>query len=141
MILYLLAEIAGQQVAFDASQVAAVADLGPVTAVPFAPAHVIGLAAIRSQIVTVVDAAIALGTPSTTSSNRAILIGRDTHRYAIRVDRVIDVVALAPAEPIGTTPLGASWRTVALGRLLTDTGFALLIDADALINPQVTIAA
>ncbi|NWP61371.1 chemotaxis protein CheW, partial [Escherichia coli] len=51
--LYLIAQIAGRAVAIDSEQVESVVDIGEVTAVPRASAHVRGLAALRSRVVTV----------------------------------------------------------------------------------------
>ncbi len=140
MSLHLLVEIAGQRVAFAATAIEAVADLGDVVPIPFAPAHVAGLAAIRSQLVTVVDASVAVGAGPGTNAARAVLINHEGHRFAIGVDRVIDVVDDATCDPLETVPLSPEWRAVATGRLTTLNGFALLLDPARLINPPVTLA-
>lgn len=137
--LSVLAVVAGQCIAIDASLIEAVVDLTNVVCVPLAPPHVIGLAAIRSQVVTVVDPAIALGFAPQPATGRALLVKIDGHRYAIRVETVADVVPL-PGETRATLLTG-SWATVASGRVDLEPGFALRVDPALLIAPRVSVAA
>ena len=54
--LFLIAHIAGRGVAIDSAQVESVVDIGAVTPTPRAAPHIRGLAALRSRVVTVIDA-------------------------------------------------------------------------------------
>lgn len=139
--LVLVARVAGQRVAFDAALIESVIDLGKVVPVPLARRHVSGLAATRSRVLTVIDAAAAIGLPSVSDGNRAIVILCDGHRYAVRVDTVDDVAApigeLAPFE----TSTGQAWREVATGMVDTEFGFALLIDPARLVAGPLAAAA
>ena len=140
--LVLIARIDGQMVAFDAAEIEAVVDLGTVVPVPFAPPQVSGLAAIRSQIVTVIDAARALSLPPQTPSGRALVALIDGHRYAIRVDAVDDVVAMPVADLRDDAPMAPSWAAASLGRIEINGGFAVRLDLLRLILPQnATLAA
>ncbi|WP_204313488.1 chemotaxis protein CheW, partial [Klebsiella michiganensis] len=71
--LYLIAQIAGRAVAIDSERVESVVDIGEVTAVPRASAHVRGLAALRSRVVTVVDTQSALGMAGGSPARRAVI--------------------------------------------------------------------
>lgn len=140
--LILIAQIDGQRIAFDAAEIEAVVDLDAVVPVPFAPPHIIGLAAIRSQIVTVVDGGIALGLSAQTPSGRAIVAVVDGHRYAIRVDAVDDVVPMPTTGPSCDAPMSAVWTAASIGRIELEQGFAVQLDLARLVLPQtVAIAA
>ena len=132
-VLSVVADIAGQTIAVDASAVEAVVDLVHVVPIPLAPAHIAGLSAIRSQVVTVVDPAVALGFAAQTPQGRALLFSVDGHRYAVRVASVSDVVAL-PAETVPMLMTDA-WSALASGRVALDDDFALRIDPARLVAP------
>lgn len=135
--LVLLARIAGQRVAFDATAIEAVVDIVDVLPVPFAPERVLGLSAIRSQVVTVIDCAVAVGGRSS-ARGRALIAAIDGHRYALRVDAVEDVVSTGSATPFDksttTDLMNASWRSIATGRFELADGFAVSVDPALLVG-------
>jgi purine-binding chemotaxis protein CheW len=53
--LYLIVGIAGEKVAFRASDVQSVVEIDRITPAPRAPAYIAGLAALRSRALTVID--------------------------------------------------------------------------------------
>ena len=59
--LYLIGMIAGRRVAIDAALVDSVIEVADVQPVPGAAEGILGLAALRSRVLTVVDCAVALG--------------------------------------------------------------------------------
>lgn len=139
--LVLVATIAGEQIAVDAAHIEAVVDLWQVVRVPLAQEHIIGIAAVRSRVLTVVDAAAAVGLRATATGNRAIIIDTGGHRYALRVDTIAEVVA-----PIGDIidfegTIGAHWTGVAQGAVDTIHGFAVLVDPSRLIAGPLAVAA
>jgi purine-binding chemotaxis protein CheW len=90
--LHLIARIAGRAVAFAADQVDSVVDLGPVTPVPLAAPGVVGLAALRSRVLTVVDPRVGLGLGDLGGKpERAVVTLIDGHVYAILVEALEDV--------------------------------------------------
>lgn len=125
--LVLLATVAGQTVAIDATQVESVIDIGAVVPVPSAPKHILGLAAIRSQVVTVIDCAAAVGEGCSTGP-RAIVVRADGHRYALLVDAVDDVVTSEHAPETGGAPMKAGWARVSRGRIDLGDQFAVAVD-------------
>jgi purine-binding chemotaxis protein CheW len=139
--LVLVATIGGQQIAIDAADVEAVVDLWQIVRVPLAPDHIIGVAAVRSRVLTVVDAAAAVGLRAKVTGNRAIVIDKAGHRYALRVDSIAEVVA-----PIGDVinfegPVGDHWTGVAKGTVDTPHGFAVLVDPARLVAGPLAEAA
>ena len=141
MSLVLIATIAGERVAIDAAVIEAVVDLWQVVPVPLAAEHVIGVAAVRSRVLTVIDAAAAVGLRAKATGNRAIVIDAGGHRYALRVDAIAEVVA--PSGPVLPFEghIGDNWRAVAIGTIDTPYGFAVLINpALVLAGPLLEVA-
>jgi purine-binding chemotaxis protein CheW len=139
--LVLVATIAGEKIAIDAADVEAVVDLWQIVRVPLAPDHIIGVAAVRSRVLTVVDAAAAVGLRAKATGNRAIVIDTSGHRYALRVDSVAEVVS-----PIGDIknfdgPVGDHWRGISKGTVDTPHGFSVLVDPVRLVSGQLHEAA
>ncbi len=139
--LVLVAIIAGERVAIHAAAIEAIVDLWQVVRVPLAPDHIIGVAAVRSRVLTVIDAAAAVGLRAKSTGNRAIIIDSAGHRYALRVDSVVEVVT-----PIGEimpfdAPPADHWHDVAVGAVDTAHGFAVLIDPVRLLAGPLAQAA
>ena len=132
--LYLLACVAGRQVAVAAEQVEGVVDVGAVVPVPHASAVVRGLMALRSRIVTVIDTPAALGLPlSERPTPRAIVTSANGHAYAMLVDALDDVAPLTASPLPGALGGSGGWATVGRGVVERDGEPVLVIDLTALI--------
>lgn len=133
--LYLITAIAGRAVAIPSDSVDSVVDLGAIVPVPAAPRHVRGLAALRSRVVTVIDAATALGTTGGGSeTGRAVVVTVAGHVYALLVDRLDDVAAFAVAPLPDGVRLDAGWARAARGVIDRDGEAVLVIDPVELIG-------
>ena len=133
--LLLIVSVAGSRVAFPAAKVESVVELDTLSPVPRAAAHVAGLSALRSRVLTVIDCqrSLELGTTDLTGLREAAVVEIDGHHYALTVDAVEDVVeALSDPVPVRAA-MGAGWERVGLGMIETEEGPLLLIDIDALI--------
>ena len=133
--LLLIVSVAGSRVAFPAAKVESVVELDALSPVPRAPAHVAGLSALRSRVLTVIDCqrSLELGSTDLTGLREAAVVEIDGHHYALTVDAVEDVVeALSDPVPVRAA-MGAGWERVGLGMIETEEGPLLLIDIDALI--------
>lgn len=137
--LLLIVNVAGQTVALRAADVQSVIELDSLIPVPRARAHIAGLSALRSRLLTVIDCQRALGLGN--SDNRkagavAAVVMHDNHAYALLLDRVYDV-AEAWSEP---TPVRASfgdgWDRVSAGMVETQQGPLVLIDVAAMVAGQ-----
>lgn len=139
--LYLIARIAGRAVAVPAAQVDSAVDLGAITSAPLAAAGVVGLAALRSRVVTVIDPALVLGLPPTETTTRRAVVSRiEGHAYAILVEALEDVaeyrtVPLPPGVALG------GWDGA--GNALIDRGGepVLVVDLERLIPHSAALAA
>ncbi len=141
--LYLMVRIAGELVAIDADQVQSVVEIDVVTPVPRVPAHIAGLFALRSRVLTVIDSRAALGFRSEGGSSmpEAVVIQIDGHSYAVLVEAVEDVTSADVPAPCVVT-LEEGWGRVAIGRLSIESGDVLLIDPALLIlGPDEQLAA
>lgn len=95
--LYLFAVLAGTRVAVDAAEVEAVVRLSDISPVPGMGAHVAGLSALRSRVLTVIDvAALIHGRPMPAEARRlAIIANISGHSYGFLVDSVLDICRMA----------------------------------------------
>lgn len=131
----ILTTIAGRPCAFHASEVETVIEIDGITAIPRAPPHVIGLTALRSQALTVMDSRVIVGDDPKefSTDSRAAVIRVDSHSYALLVDQISDVSTML-CEP-NSLPggFGKRWSNFAEGLIETDRGPVLLLSAPRLI--------
>lgn len=132
--LYVVVEIDGRLAALDAAEVQSVIELEDVYPVPRAPAHVSGLAAMRSQSLTVIACRQALELEAAAQAGeRAPVVKVGGHLYALEVDAVDDVLeARSDLTPV-PGGFGRGWERIGKGMIETDRGPVLLIDIEALI--------
>jgi len=131
--LILIVRLAGERVALRASEVESVVEIEAVTPAPGAAPHVVGVAALRSRVVTVIDGAASLREGGTAQVRDAAVAVVDGHAYALLVDSVEDVVA-ADGEP---RPLpgsvGGEWSRIARAAVAAEGDLLLLVDIPALV--------
>lgn len=137
--LLLMCLIAGRRAAIPALSVLSVIEVEAVTPIPKAPKFIVGLAALRSQALTVIDCRVALGfAPSKQIiGSRAAVIEHEGHRYALLVDEAFDVVEALTAPEAVPGGFGAGWQNAATGMVETDSGPALLVDVKQLLRGPV----
>ena len=134
--LFVLAQIARKRVAVDAAQVNAVIDLDDLVPVPGAAAHVLGVSALRSNSLTVIDTGLALGELAIENpvGARALVLEIDGHDYALLIEDVFDVVeAKGEVQPVPGN-LSGNWQRIALGWVETGAEPALLLDPAILLR-------
>lgn len=132
--LFLMARVAGHAVAVRSSAVESVVDLGEITPTPRAARHVLGLATLRSRVVTVLDTAAALtgGTPHA-APRRAIVSAIDDHHYAFVVDTLDDVAAFE-TQPVPTgVVLSGSWSRAVEAMIEHAGETALVVDLSTIV--------
>jgi purine-binding chemotaxis protein CheW len=134
--LLLVVTIGGQRVALPSDAVESVVELDTLIPVPRAAAHIAGLSALRSRVLTVIDCMRSLELGATECSNgirEAAVVELDGHHYALIVDLVEDVVeALSDPTPMRAA-MGEGWERVSAGLVETESGPLLLVDVAALI--------
>lgn len=133
--LLLIVRIAGQRVALPASEVEALVELEGITPVPGAAAHVAGLSALRSRVLTAIDCRRALGfaPAGDGAALEAAMVQSGGHAYALLIDDVEDVVeSPVPPAPLAAS-LGAGWEHVSLGMVMAGEELLLLVDPHRII--------
>lgn len=134
--LLLMCLIAGRRAAIPTERVRSVIEIEATTPIPMTPDFIVGLTALRSQALTVIDCRVALGfAPSErVTGSRAAVIDHEGHRYALLVDEAFDVTeALSDPVPV-PGGFGEGWRHAAVGMVETETGPALLVDVAQIIT-------
>lgn len=134
--LLVMAQIAGRRCAFEAKDVQSVIELGTIAPAPGTPDFIAGIAALRSQTLTVIDCRLALGleTNEWATDARAAAVTVGGHTYALMVDAIEDVTTCASEPRQVSGGFGSEWSRVARGMIETGIGPALLIDLEAMIS-------
>ena len=140
--LYLIVRIAERPVALPAAQVGSVVEIDEIAPVPRSPAHVAGLFALRSRVLTVIDtrASLCLPPADQTKLANAAIVGHDGHSYALLVDEVEDVIE-AGAPDSCPALLPPSWRRAAKGTIRRGEEAILLIDPAVVVAGPEPLAA
>ena len=135
--LVLVFTLGGRRAALPAEVIHSVVELDGVTAIPQAPGFVLGLSALRSHALTVIDAGAALGLWAKQISAdraRAAIVEHAGHRYALVVDEIDDVTSrLSPPAPV-PGDAGPGWEYASDGLIETGRGPALLLSIDRMIS-------
>ena len=141
--LLLMCTIAGRRAAINAVDVQSVIEVETITPIPGTPDFILGLTALRSQALTVIDCSLALGleTACNSSDSRAAVVEIEGHLYALLVEEAHDV-GEARSEPVEVPGgFGEGWQRAARGMVETDGGPTLLVDIGQLVSGPLRAAA
>ncbi len=137
--LLLMCTIASRRAAIPALEVQSVIEVEDITPIPGTPDFILGLTALRSQALTVIDCSLAIGLETACQSRdrRAAVVEIDGHLYALLVDEAHDV-GEAQSDPVAIPGgFGQGWQHAARGMVETDGGPTLLVDIEQLVSgPQ-----
>jgi purine-binding chemotaxis protein CheW len=141
--LKLIARIAGQEVALSADAVESVVEIDAITPVPLAAAHIAGLAALRSRVLTIIDTytALELGQSPRDGVIQAIVVTIDNHLYGLLVDEVVDVAAITGDPHPLHAGLSRGWAQAALGFVEHQDRALLLLDPARIVAGPLSAAA
>ena len=136
--LLVLVTIDGRHCALPADDVNSVIEIGTIVPIPRAPEQVLGMTALRSQALTVIDCRTVIGcdADSDATDERAAVVKVGGHGYALLVDTIQDVAT--PASEIKQLPggFGEGWARVSRGMVETASGPVLLLDIARLVDPR-----
>ncbi|WP_188063561.1 chemotaxis protein CheW [Sphingobium sp. KCTC 72723] len=113
--LYLFATLADTRIAVETGEVEAVVKLTDVSPVPGMGAHVAGLSALRSRVLTIIDVAALIHGVPTAPERRglAIIANISGHSYGLMVDGVTDICRVPEGELPLRGQLDAVWAPYA----------------------------
>lgn len=141
--LYLFARIGGTRVAIPTGQIEAVVKLTEISPVPRVAQHVAGLSALRSRVVTVIDAAALVWGRAAKAEPGAFAVITDIsgHSYAMTVDSVSDIAPVPGGELALRGQLDPAWRPFAHRMIENEQGPHLLINLANFIEQAQPVAA
>ena len=133
--LLLIVTIAGERIAIQAPDVESVVELDALIPVPQAAAHVAGLAALRSRVLTVIDCLASLDPARGLAEGHteAVMAVMDGHPYALLVEAVEDVIEASGERQAPSASLAGGWRRIGRATVEADGDLLLLADIEALI--------
>jgi purine-binding chemotaxis protein CheW len=142
--LYLIARLAGTRVAFRSSDVDSVVIVRNVTKVPCTPDHLVGLFALRSRVMTLIDARVVVGAQAVAQGgdgDKAIVVKVAGHAYGIIADAVEDACFLDSEELPIRGRLSPGWRAIAEAMIEHAGETVLVVDPERLVAPPLASAA
>ncbi|WP_313809401.1 chemotaxis protein CheW [Sphingobium sp.] len=134
--LYLFATLAGTRIAVETGEVEAVVKLTDVSPVPGMGAHVAGLSALRSRVLTIIDAAALVRGLPTPADQRGLAIIADIsgHSYGLMVDAIHDICQVPEGELPLRGRLDPAWSPYARGLVEHDGQPCLLVSLSGFIE-------
>jgi purine-binding chemotaxis protein CheW len=141
--LFLIAVIAGTEVAISSECVESVVAVGEVIQVPRSEPLVAGLIALRSRVLTLIDCQYAVTGTSEThrKSGLAVIANIMGHPYALMVEAVKDVVSVEEKAMIPVSKLDPSWAKIAVGVVEIEGRMVMQLAPDLLLAPSQALAA
>lgn len=134
--LYLFAILAGTRIAVRTDEIEAVVKLAEVSPVPGMGAHIAGLSALRSRVLTVIDVAALIHKRATPTDLRslAIIANISGHSYGMMVDAVSDICAVPEGELPLRGQIDAAWAPYAQGLVESQDGPCLLVSLAGFVD-------
>ncbi|HYD38864.1 MAG TPA: chemotaxis protein CheW [Allosphingosinicella sp.] len=141
--LLLVVRLGGERIALPSAEVDSVVEIESLTPVPGAAAHVAGLAALRSRVLTVIDCLASLDPKRRLAGGRseAVMAVVDGHPYALMVEAVEDVIESSGERQPPMASLAGGWRRIGQATVEADGDLLLLADVEALIAGPARAAA
>ncbi|WP_420605659.1 chemotaxis protein CheW [Novosphingopyxis sp.] len=141
--LYLVARIAGTDVAIPTREVESVVSVGEIVPVPAAAKRIAGLFALRSRVVTMIDGAWTVSGERTDIQPGAIAIvtAIGGHIYGFVAERVEDVLTIEPDRIMDAGGIALGWSDVATGVATMDERALLIVSLEHFINAPGRLAA
>jgi purine-binding chemotaxis protein CheW len=141
--LYLIASLAGVEVAISSDCIESVVTIGDVVAVPKCDPLVAGLMALRSRVLTLIDCQYAITGKSRSASgySHAVIVDVSGHSYALAVDAVRDVVSVASDAIRPAIRLDHRWSKLSKETAEIDERILLILSPEMLLMPAKALAA
>jgi purine-binding chemotaxis protein CheW len=141
--LYLIAEIAGTEIAIRSDCIESVVTIGEVIEIPKCDPLVAGLMALRSRVLTLIDCQYAVTGASRKIGPRshAIIVEVSGHHYALSVDAVRDVVSVESELIKPVTRLDSRWNAVSKEVAEIDDRVLMVVSPDLLLSHRAALAA
>ncbi len=143
MSVYLIARIGDTRLALRSQHIESVVIARDAVPVPRAAAHVAGLFALRSRVLTLIDPHVVLGLRdmAAASGGRAVVIDIDGHGYGLLVDAADEAVVIEAPESDVPGRLDPAWERVVDGMINHDGESLLVIEPTRFVTSDLAQAA
>lgn len=134
--LFLLAQVAGTEVAISSDAIESVVTVGDVVPVPRCDPVVAGLFALRSRVLTLVDCQYRVTGISCQPAPGALaaIAAVGGHSFGLLVEKVHDVVEVAPEAVVPAIRLGRGWSSM-VSKLVEFQGRMIMV-----VDPVLLVA-
>jgi purine-binding chemotaxis protein CheW len=141
--LFLIATIAGTEIAISSDCIESVVTVGEIVDVPQSDPLIAGLIALRSRVLTLIDCQYAVTGKrhSGESSRLAVIATILGHPYALRVEAVKDVVSVRPEAIKPPSRLDPRWLRIVSHVIEVENSMVMQLDPEMLLMPQTAMAA
>jgi purine-binding chemotaxis protein CheW len=136
--LYLLAEIAGVEVAICSDIIESVVNVGEVVAVPRCDPVIAGLFALRSRVLTLIDCQyrISRRRKSAVNGSLAAIATIGGHSFGLLVDKVFDVMTVADDAVHPAVKLAPEWTAVVRDLVAIGDRMVMIVDPEQLVAAE-----
>ena len=137
--LFLLAEMAGSKVAICSDVIESVVTVNDVIAVPRSDPIILGLFALRSRVLTLIDCQYAVSGVSETNVAGALaaIASIGGHSFGLVVSKVFDVVSVPEEKIQPALKLGAGWKTIVSQFVDINDQLVMIIDPERLVATDI----
>lgn len=141
--LYLIAVIAGVEVAINSDIVESVVTIGDVIDVPKSDPLIAGLIALRSRVLTLIDCQYAITGSGKRINPRshAVIVEISGHFYALSVDAVRDVLSIDPDAVKSASRFDGRWQALATEIVEVDGRILMIFSPELLLMAGMARAA
>ena len=135
---YLIAEFAGELVAFDTARIETIVRIGAVVKVPRVSPLIAGICALRSKVLTLIDCQHAVtGVPAKVQTgDLAINVTIGSQHYGLIVDRVSDIVEIENSTLLSLPVHSHQWGSICRAYVEINGQPVLIINPDCFIKPE-----
>lgn len=141
--LFLVAKVAGENVAIPSHQVESVVRVENIVNVPGASPVVAGLFALRSRVLTLIDTQYHVSGKSqpVEVGDYCVVTEIDGYPYGLIVDIVEDVITVNAGDLDNIGFANGKWRSICRGMITHDNKLLLLLNTNSLVDVKHYIAA
>lgn len=141
--LFLVVHLAGERVAIPSHEVESVVRIENIVTVPGASPVIAGLFALRSRVLTLIDAQylITENKRPVNDGDFCVVTEIDGHPYGLIVDNVEDVVTVKEENLRHIGFANGKWRAISKGMITHDEKLLLLLNSHALVKVDIPVAA
>ena len=141
--LYLIAHINGACVAIESDRIESIVHVQDIVPVPNSDPSIAGLFALRSRVLTLIDAQYLVTgeTQQAVKGALAVVVDVAGHQYGLLVDKVEDVVSINKDQIENNIQPAAIWSVLVTETASVDGRLIMILDPTSLVSGQNALAA